>query len=300
MYLLLSEDTAIRICYNPNMENFNNPYIDKLVGLSVEQKELEKTWHEYIINTIETIGGQKIENFEIEKREIDIDLILFTESALNKIFEQYGRKKNISIPLNNIHVLKFGGTEAYTKGRLSRGAHSSIQQSIIVDRDISDIQFSLELFHELMHVKSYTAFQILPGRETYDQRIEKYRAGMRVVSRDAKKVYLQSIEEAMIGYLTNNFYESIIKNDPRFKGELDKINNGEIIVDISRQEEQVLLNQLIDSLYEKNKAIFTSREEVLSLFIDAQINGRLLKLGRLIEQTFGAGTLKKMSYQNIS
>ncbi len=280
------------------MEGFNNPYIDKLVGVSEEQRELVKDLHEYIIETIETIGGEKINNFEIEKTKKDVALIEFTEQAVDRLLKKYGRIKEIKIPKDNIHLLKPEGTEKYTNGRLIRGAHSSFQQSILIDRDPSDIQFTLELFHELLHVKSYTAFQVVQDDNTAKPRIGSYRTGIRVVSRDGRKVYLQSAEEAVIGCFTNVFYESLYK-EPMFKNDIEKINKGEIVIDTSRQKEVTLLNVVIDKLYESNKSMFSNREDVLNLFIDAQVNGNLLPVGKLIEKTFGPGTLKKIDYQEI-
>ncbi|WP_295794659.1 hypothetical protein [Mucilaginibacter sp.] len=279
------------------MEGFNNPYIDKLIGISNEQKELAQKWHEYIITNIETMGGKKIEGFEIEKTEKDVALIEFTQMALNRILEQYKRTKQINIPLVNIHVLPPEGTERYTNGRLLYGAHSSLQQSVLIDRDVSDIQFSLALFHELLHIKSYTAFQIISENKDNQsgQQLKPYRNGFRIVSRDGKRVYLQSIEEAVISYLTASFYESI-KDELLFRDE--KLNNRGII--ISRSYEVSMMNDAIDIIYENNKGTFLNRQEVLKLFIDAQINGNLLKLGKLIEQTFGSGTLKKIDASTIS
>lgn len=218
------------------MDNFKNPYIDKLIGPHIENKDSKINWHEYIINNIEIIGGEKINNFEIVKTKVDIDIISYVESQVDKMLESYGRSKVIALPLNNIHLLNSGGTEMYTKGRLSHAAHSSLQQSIIVDRDISNIQFSLQLFHEMVHVKSYTAFQIISENKNIEQ-LQNYRNGLRVVSRDGKTVYLGNLEEAVVAYLTNQFYESAIKESSVYSYEMEKLNQGKLEFYISRQEE---------------------------------------------------------------
>lgn len=256
-------------------------------------------WHEYIISNIETIGGEKIEDFEVEKTEHDIALIEFTEAAVDRMLHQYGRVKQINIPISNIHILKPNGTEEYTKGRLSGGAHSSLQQSILVDREKLDIQFSIELFHELLHVKCFKAFQIIVDGKSHEAaaKVSPYRQGISVISRDGKKVYLKSVEEAIISYLTEEFHKSITR-EPLFKEEMEAIDNSSIV--ISRQNELAMLQRTVDIIYEKNKGLFPNREAILQLFIDGQVNGNLLKIHRLIENTFGLETLKKIDPQTIS
>ena len=51
-------------------------------------------------------------------------------------------------------------------------------------------------------------------------------------------------------------------------------------------------NLMIDELYEKNKADFSSREAVFTLFAKATLDGRLLPVARLIEKTFGKGSFR--------
>jgi len=283
------------------MESYNNPYIDRLIGISPEQKELEKRYHEYIIAHIEKIGGEKIEDFEIEKTEKDVSLIQFVELAIDEMLRYYGRTKRIGIPLANIHILKMDGTKDFTKGRLIDGAHSSSQQSILVDRKPSDIQFSVSLFHELLHVKCFTAFQVIADDKSNETgtKVSSYRQGMSVVSRDGKTIYLKSVEEAVIAYLTADFYKSITK-EPLFKNEMDAVNNGSIAIDTGRQNELSQLHAAVSVIYERNKHLFPDSDAVLRLFIDSQVNGNLLELGKLIENTFGPGTLKKIDPESIS
>ncbi|MBN9483134.1 MAG: hypothetical protein BGO70_01055 [Bacteroidetes bacterium 43-93] len=271
------------------MEQPNNQFIDKLVGLPKDQEHLEHEWHRYIIEQITQIGGKKIEEFEIEKTSNDIALIHFAEKSADNFLKEYGRDKQITVPIKNIHVLKEHGTEEYTEGHFSRGAHSSTLKSILIDRNPSDTAFSLTLFHELMHLKSYTALQVLPSTEEDAAQVRPYRNGIAVVSRDGKTTYLNNLEEAIIGYATEQFYNNSVKINSLFKDE-----KFDVSIDTSRREEVEKLYTLVDMLFQKNQDSFSSKEEVLGLFIHAQANGDLFKVGRLIEKTLGEGTLKKL------
>jgi hypothetical protein len=272
------------------MENQKNPYFDKLV-IPNEQIDSEQKFHQYIINKVENIGSKKIENFEINKTDKDIELIHFTEIEADKILNNYGRSKIIQVSLDNIHLLNEGGTEDYTNGRLIGGAHSTIQKSIIVDRVQNDLQFTLILFHELMHLKSYSAMQVLPDNES----ITTYRSGISVVSRDGKSVYLENIEEAVIGYLTTQFYESL-KNDKFSRIEVSQKCNEN---SISRQPELAQLNYIVNTIFQKNSDAFQNKQQVFDLFINAQVNGNLRSLSRIVKETFGIQNLKKLTYGTI-
>jgi hypothetical protein len=59
-------------------------------------------------------------------------------------------------------------------------------------------------------------------------------------------------------------------------------------------QERERLDQLVVDLYEKNKQSFKSKEDVFRLFVDANFKGRLLPLARLIENTYGKGSFRKL------
>jgi len=58
--------------------------------------------------------------------------------------------------------------------------------------------------------------------------------------------------------------------------------------------ERKILNTLIDKIFERNPEEFYDREEVFEVFVKGMITGNILPIGRLIEQTFENGTLRKI------
>lgn len=275
------------------MENFNNPFFDKVVGVPTREKAAMPRVHEHLLDEIK-VYSEKIDEFELEKTEKDLELIRFAEESVDRIFAEYGRSKVIPVPLSNIHILKEGGTEGYTEGALIGGGYSSTKKNILVDRNASDLKFSLALFHELAHLKSYSAVQIIANDDGRSSRVESYRSGLQVNSRDGSMAYLKDFEEAIIGYFTKVFYENSIKKDGRFKGEVEEVEKNGDMVDTSREEELERLHGVVDAIFFHNRDAFQTKEEIFNLFVDAQINGNLMKLARVIEKTFGEGSLKKI------
>jgi hypothetical protein len=59
-------------------------------------------------------------------------------------------------------------------------------------------------------------------------------------------------------------------------------------------QERKIFNTLIDKLYEKNTDQISNREAVFNVFAKAMLTGNILPLGRLVDGTFGKGTLRRI------
>jgi hypothetical protein len=149
------------------------------------------------------------------------------------------------------------------------------------------------LFHEFIHMKSFSAVQVLEGGD----KIKPYRTGISVVSRDGNIKYLENIEEAVVGYLTSDFFEIVLKTSQLLKNTPQSDFEN---ISISRQREQDQLAKLVDILFEKNRMQFSNKEEVLAIFLDAQINGNLFQISKLIKNTFGTQSLKRFDFNMIN
>lgn len=60
------------------------------------------------------------------------------------------------------------------------------------------------------------------------------------------------------------------------------------------RSERKILNTLIDKILEGNPEKFQDREEVFEVFVKGMMTGNILPVGRLIERTFGNGTLRRI------
>lgn len=60
------------------------------------------------------------------------------------------------------------------------------------------------------------------------------------------------------------------------------------------KQERKVLNKLIDKTLERNPDKFQDREEVFEIFAKGMMTGNILPIGKLIEKTFGSGTLRQI------
>lgn len=254
--------------------------------------ELPREEAEQIISdTLENEGGKFIEGLELEKTEKDKEIIELTSQKVDEYMRQHGRENIPEIPLNNIHLLKEGGTEEHTKGNLSRGGTNSSLNSVIIDHDASDLRLAQTLFHELYHQKSYKALQVTKEDEP---KFASYHTGFKLASRDGEEVYFKDLEEALTSLAEQNFFTEVLINDERFRAEIEGMSEEEKADLFTRNGEREKLNTLVDKLFEANQDQFDSRDEILKMFFEAQATGRLLKVARLIEKTFGKGSFREI------
>lgn len=270
------------------MENNNEkPHFDKLISVPKEERHLQVEIEDYVSRKFREHGGKRIENLEIDKTERDIELINFAKGFIEECAGKY-TKKRYDIPLENIHVFNPGGVFEFTEEQSVIGATSIKYGSIAIDRVDSDAAFTATVFHEILHLNSYTALQL---KENYG--VETYRSGIEVKTRNGEVYLFQDIEEAVVELLTRRFYEERIVPSEIFDEE-DKKSIPE-----HRVEEKIKFTALVDVLWEGNKNRFKTREEVEDLFIEAQFTGNLLKIGRLVEKTFGKGSFRKLGEGNL-
>ena len=72
---------------------------------------------------------------------------------------------------------------------------------------------------------------------------------------------------------------------------------------MSYKRERIILNTLIDKLYDKNQNQFENREEVFDLFVKSAFTGNIVSKGswgKLIDETFGNGTLQKIAEKDYN
>jgi len=287
-------------------EKFENPYADRIVGIpSKEKAEKEAAYNEWFTRLVEGHGGKELDG-ELEKTPQEIALINLAQDSAREFLAQHGRKKDIQIPLSHIHIL---GEGVRRMQRGSEGVAIPHLASAVIDRDKSGVKFSLVAFHELMHLKAYQAFWVgMQGETIRRVGIENHRSGFQVMIKEegkwVRQVHFVDFEEAIVGLMTARFWETVLKNSDLVKDEVEQMEREGTAPEITRQEELAALNQLIDDLWAKNREAtnakgelrYKSRDAIVDLFIDAQMNGRLLGVGKLIERTFGKGSFRSEKY----
>jgi hypothetical protein len=287
-------------------EKFQAPQAEVLVGnfddfnpnlLSDGKKKFSTTHEGEVINNPELILKRIFHEYatepngeiEIQKTARDLEIIELAKDAVKQIAEEFGRTEFIDISNNHIHFVEAGGVEKYTEGRLSDGSHASVLGELMVDRG-DDLSTAITTFHELWHtIASYNAIQV-----TTDGRLDWYRAGFSLKSRDGEKSMFSGLQEALVGHATKRFVEEFLRRRPDFSELIKEAESSVSGIDTSRQHELDELNRLLDAIVERNPGEYDDREELLNMFMMADVTGNLLPVARLIDSSFGKGSFRRL------
>lgn len=253
-------------------------------------------------------GKEKMEN-ELEKTPDDVKLIEDIASSVDALFLEQFKIKAKEIPLENIHIIKGEDVGFEGKGEMRTRYHPVTDEVRIVYRDKilglpeNKIDRALTMFHELVHAKSFSSLQYtkVEGEEDNKEGIWPYRSGLSIFSpKRGRTEFLDGLNEAVVQTLTLSFYKSISK-DERFKDEAARVDDEslELMHNKAYLEERRVMEALINELYEKNKNVFSGRGEVKKLVIEASLTGNILKLGKLVDRTFGKGSFRLLDKLSI-
>jgi hypothetical protein len=264
--------------------NFEGKHYDRIIGDEDPDQEYLDKFH------IEA-GSVAIDGFELKKTAREIEVINFTEDALDTFLEEFNTKRRTKIPIENVHVLRKGGTEAAIKGART-GSANSISFSITVDEFANDVDFAMIVFHEMTHLKSFQSRVNIPAEDILNR---PRRNGVKVYGKKLdneegfeRGEYLGGLDEALNSFLERRFFDEHIKDSDFFKEE-DKLNR----MSYSRKQEVVSVNKVIDKIVSANKEGLI-RQDVLQIMMDAKFNGRLLPLARLVKNSIGMDEMKKL------
>lgn len=271
-----------------------------------------------------------LEGLELSKTSEELRIISLVNEVSNARRRKYGLS-DFDIPPKNIHIIEHEAwdieeTDAY---------HTPVLQSIALREQPAKMVFAKKLLHEMVHFKAYGSVQATSGREP---KLEEYRNGLCVASRDGHRMYLRSLDEAVTEEMVirdcSTLFEDPIfaqdvnqtkavisshpdaladSGDPLFNEDtfyaLESIHDEEsdglepvgstevtriVIENFNYEEERKLLSTLMDKLLEKNRDKFQSLGEIFEVFARALMTGNILPLGRVVDGTFGHGTLRSI------
>lgn len=299
---------------------------ERLVGkdISNEQKEGVLRHGE---NMFYNQNFKGLEN-EKEKTSEELEMINIANQETNKIRQKYGLAE-FDVPSKNIHIVN----EQYWKDD-SGAVYRPMLQAIGIG--VGDIKNAPEktwlmrkIFHEMLHFKSYNAFQLVDSDEDNASDLKPYRCGLAVHTRDGKDRLLNSINEAVVEEMTKRFIKGLFDN-PIFSEEIkqtkeivekytnlvvdnNKLNNDDIIsskivneeidgervtkiatLSFTYEIQRENLNTIITKLFNRNVGDFENKEQIFDIFEKAVMTGNILPVGRLIDNTFGEGTFRKI------
>lgn len=297
--------------------------VERVVGSA--SPETKKRLLEQAEELFDDQAFKDLEGQEREKTPEELQIISFANEATNELRRRYGLD-DFDIPEKNIHIVK---EDDWDRKKIV-AFYSTEGQAVAMKETDVKMSFLRRVIHEMIHFKSYNAWQ---AAADIPPRAERYRVGLAMRGIKRKMAYFWNLNEAVTEELTKRVFKSMADN-PFFKKEAEATKKAigrrtrialeggavipadditymgaeagvagraknffggrKIVRAFTYSRERGILNLLIDKLFEENKDKFKDREEVFEIFAKGAMTGNIMGLGRLIEKTFGKGTLRML------
>lgn len=317
------------------MEKFSS--FDRVIGdISEIEKEqiLQEKGERFDYQVFEELKGK-----EREKTPEELQIISLVNEATNEVRQKYGLE-NFDIPPENIHVIneeawpKEKSVAFYNS--MYQGIAMREQPSKIVFmkkifhemlhfKSYNALQITKDENPELNEYRIGLTVHTRDGKKNYftnlneavtEKMTKKFSAKLSGNPIFAREIKQTKEVMAMEPKATTEFGEPLFDEDTfyaeverkkswnnavgRLFG-LQKKNKKIITESFTYHQERKILDTLINNLFEKNLEKFNDKEEVFEVFAKGMMTGDILSAGRLIDKTFGRGTLRKIGEldQNI-
>ena len=222
---------------------------------------------------------------EREKTADELEIIELVDSATNELLEKHGLSP-LRLSPDHIHLLRHEAYEKLFQGAPKGGGRYIPPYQAILFSDLGPdarLEFAQTLYHEMIHFKFWNSLQVTEP----DKKLQTYRAGLAVVSRDGKDLSLEDLNEAVVEDLVEQFYATTLRNHPLFTEELAE--RGRPPRGYSRELGDY--RELLDTLGRESGGEYTINN-LRKQFVCAAATGRLLPLARVIECILGKGSFR--------
>jgi hypothetical protein len=299
------------------MEGFDKKFgePDRILGLSEYDEESFKLDIGHKI-----LRDKEKRSYEREKSAEEQFVIYEILKKLPYFLREYGLEIDRFMTMNQIHIIDDEDENneylEFLKKECVLGRYSVSGGTIdVVSRKDDLVLFAHSLAHEMVHANSFVSIQI-ESNDTGALKMSGRRVGFEVGQEGELKA--TSLNEAITEELAKRFCEGFFPQIHLLKEDFKKLEREDPLPSNIRALstdrltagligeksiyaypfERTNLNGLIDELYQRNKGKYDSAEEVFKLFSKATLNGRLLPVARLVDDTFGKGTFR-MVVENI-
>jgi len=119
-------------------------------------------------------------------------------------------------------------------------------------------------------------------------------------TRDVMNKYRHAVTESGKPLFDNDTFYAEVEGKKSWREAVGRLFGAQekskkiITESFTYKSERRILNTLIDKIFERNLDKFQDKEEVFEVFAKGMITGNILPVGRLIERTFGNGTLRRI------
>jgi len=307
------------------MEKEKQQSIKKVVGVSKDTETLA------LSELKEKFKNQPAFNYEKEKTPEIIEIISLVNQATNDVMQKYGWE-NINIPPDNVHIIDYKKWEdAYGDARyLNLDQAIAIQEQpykVLFARKLFHEMIHFKSYNAAQAVNE--------EETTYPEDYRKglvilSRDGKNIYLNNLNEAIVEEITKMNINNLLKNpvfdnemnnynkiktaninmksysglalfddetYFAEIMNKKPKWlKIILPNLKREEGIhaIQFTYKEERSILHTLINKL-EHRQSNHTNTDEIFEIFAKAAITGSILPMARIIENTFGHGTLRHIA-----
>lgn len=258
---------------------------------------------------------------EHAKSEKEIELINFANQETNRLMQEAGVNP-YNIPLENFHLIPSEKYQNATSSESHGAATFYYKQAILFNAErFKDelLLFGVVAFHEVLHLKSHFSVEAEEGDDWIAK--SRYREGVSVISsqkaeeRGEVHSHFVGLHEAIVSSQTKKTIPAILnqmclkkekewlesEKARKIKRRISKIKNipEDDIYWVSRDAEDYegsdylgqrrVLNYVCTEIQKQFPDDYETVEDVFNEFLRAQLTGRLIGIGQLVENTFGKG-----------
>lgn len=263
---------------------------------------------------------QILESLEYEKKPYEKLAIKQINDVTNSLIEEFGLTP-FNVPERNIHIIPEKLYKQIEKNNETTATTFQDKQAIILNAEklVHPFDRVSSIFHEIIHLKNFLAIEV------HEDLYKPYQSGLKVSASQKKAerigffTVFSGLNEAVVSEIQKRYFWQIIKKNQfltkeynwqisnqaqEFKEKIAKeksITPDEIIW-VSKDgkyynqfpyyEQRKVLNYIVKSIYEDNREKFKSIDEVMKLFFQSYFDGKLLRIAKLIEKSFGRGSFR--------
>jgi hypothetical protein len=312
------------------MPPFFERHVERVVGkMSDTEKDrsLQELHERFDDQAFESLRGK-----EREKSAEELEIIALANTATNGLRRRYGLDK-FDIPEKNIHVIKKSDWSRSEKGNalynsmlqgvavqeqdantvfLKKMIHEMIHfksytaaQMIAVEHPtIEEYRLGLIVHSRDGMAKYFTNFNEAVTEEITKSIFEQLRHHP-LCQREVEQTqhlasrYPHATDSLGKPFFDDDTFYAYLADKTAWENRtgrvLDKVPSQKLVGEqFGYRRERNILKELTTKIFENNPNKFRSMCEVDEVFIKAMVTGDILPLGRLIDGTFGKGTLRKI------
>ncbi len=271
-----------------------------------EQKKVEKVFER-------TLSLQELVVFQTEREKTpeELEIIKFLDKETNEIAHEF-IGAGMEISHKYLHIISEDEFDDNRRREspereIPNAFYSHKQQAIIMkNKDLNLANFTKLAAHEMLHMKSYQSYRT--NLEKEPGKAFHRRTGPSITSREnPNKDFFPDLNEAITEYLVvrmirerwpenrNDLPQALKEKTTHFSQQefIDQFG------DVSYVGEQLSLMEIMDKVIEKNPDEYKTREDVLKIFGNAYFAGHILKLRKIIDQTYGNGSFVEFAEEGL-